>query len=449
MIVTKWTGIEVRALRTAALRLTQPEFAEILGFTVGAVRKWEGRRETIELAGRSAAAMDTVLQRLTDSEQARFRAMLSGSVNPDDQITTEPFEPLATIVARTRNLAELDADSEFFELVSLTLGDVIERYESSGPLRLAPIVMEARRQIEVMLGQRRHPSRLEELYAVAARLSGVLGYMAVNRGRFGHARLYCRESFALAGLLADTDLQAWVKGTESLCAYYRRDYATAVRAAHEGLDLAGGGAHSIRLYSNGLARALGKVGDRAGVAAAIEAATAVAARFHTGSALTPALDFAPYGEARIMANAATAFLSAGDHVRALDYGRRVEERVDDSESAWSRSLVRIDMAAALATGAHPDVEQAVSLGLEALAASSDRPIRSVWQRAHELGAVIGSSDARSSDDYLDALREWDTAARESRYRRARNPVARSLGPSTDSFCRLGAAAPTGPRLPKR
>ncbi|UGT63137.1 helix-turn-helix domain-containing protein [Nocardia asteroides] len=412
MIVTKWTGIEVRALRTAALRFTQLEFAETLGFTVGAVRKWEGRRETIELAGRFAAAMDTVLGRLTDSERTRFRAALSGSVNSVYGVASEPFEPLAVIAARTRDLAELDTDCEFLELLSLTLGDVIERYESVGPLRSAPVVMEARRQIEVMLGQRRHPAQLERLYAIAARLSGVLGYMAVNRGRFGHARLYCREAFALAGLHEDTDLQAWVKGTESLCAYYQRDFPAAVRAAYEGLDLAEGGAQSIRLYSNGLARALGKVGDREGVAAAIDAATVVAARFDTGSALTPALDFAPYGEARLMANAATAFLSAGDHARALDYGRRVEERVNGSDSVWSRSLVRIDMAAALASGKQRDVDRAVALGIEALAASHDRPIRSVWQRAHELGEIIGSIRARASGDYLDTLREWDTTARE-------------------------------------
>ncbi|WP_216916695.1 helix-turn-helix domain-containing protein [Nocardia noduli] len=412
MIVTKWTGVEVRALRTAALRLTQLEFADTLGFTVGAVRKWEGRRETIELAGRYAAAMDTTLHRLTDSERARFEAELTGMVNTVPALTTESFEPSSAIAARVRNVAELDADRDIFDILSLTLDDVIKRYESEGPLRLAPAVVEARQQIEVMLGQRRHPAQLKDLYSVAARLSGVLGYMAVNRGRFGHARMYCREAFALADLLEDSQLQAWVKGTESLCAYYQHDYATAVRAAYRGLDLAQGGPQSIRLYSNGLARALGKVGDRDGVAAAIDAATATAARFDTGVALTPALDFAPYSEARLMANAATAFLSVGDHARTLDYGRRVEERVNESDSVWSRSLVRIDMAAALAAGEHHDVEQAVSLGVEALAASSDRPIRSVWQRAHELGDIIGPLSARSSGDYLDSLREWNATAQE-------------------------------------
>ncbi|WP_040794945.1 hypothetical protein [Nocardia higoensis] len=90
----------------------------------------------------------------------------------------------------------------------------------------------------------------------------------------------------------------------------------------------------------------------------------------------------------------------------------MEERVNGSDSVWSRSLVRIDMAAALAAGEYRDVDQAVSLGVEALAASSDRPIRSVWQRAHELGDLIGPIPARASADYLDTLREWNTTARE-------------------------------------
>lgn len=41
MSVTKWTGREVRALRTEALRITQREFAERLGFSEAVVRKWE------------------------------------------------------------------------------------------------------------------------------------------------------------------------------------------------------------------------------------------------------------------------------------------------------------------------------------------------------------------------------------------------------------------------
>ncbi|NQE65964.1 hypothetical protein NG2371_00404 [Nocardia gamkensis] len=414
MIVTTWTGVEVRALRTAALRVSQPEFAEILGFTVAVVRKWEGRRETIELSGKCAAAMDTLLDRLTDSERARFEAALMPGPRPTSmRAAADTFESPTDIARRVQGLSELEADGNVLDILTIAVDDVIARYELEGPRRLAPEVITARHQVEVMLGQRRHPAQLHTLYAIAARLSGVLGYMAVNRGRFGHARMYCREAFAICELLGDTDLQAWVKGTESFCAYYQGDYATAVRTSYEGLDLANGGPQSIRLYSNGLARALGKVGDSTGVAAAIAAATTAAAALDTGPGLTPALTFAPYGEARLMANAATAFLSAGEYERCLDYGQQVEDRVAESDSVWSRSLVRLDMATAmLGAGRRRDVEQAAQLGVEALEVSSDRPIRSVWQRAHELGALIRAIPARGPGEYLDSLQEWSSSARE-------------------------------------
>ncbi len=41
MIVSKWTKVEVKALRSAALRLTQELLAERTGFRVATIRKWE------------------------------------------------------------------------------------------------------------------------------------------------------------------------------------------------------------------------------------------------------------------------------------------------------------------------------------------------------------------------------------------------------------------------
>ncbi|MBF6243280.1 helix-turn-helix transcriptional regulator [Nocardia elegans] len=76
MSVTKWTGREVRALRTEALRITQREFAERLGFSEAVVRKWESRRETITLVRQYADAMDTVYRRLDDNQATRFHEAL-------------------------------------------------------------------------------------------------------------------------------------------------------------------------------------------------------------------------------------------------------------------------------------------------------------------------------------------------------------------------------------
>lgn len=86
MVVTNWTGVEVFLMRTAALRITQKELAERLGCHEAAVRKWEGRKETITLVREFAAAMDTVYSRLTSDQRERFHMALgSGPVSPSDR----------------------------------------------------------------------------------------------------------------------------------------------------------------------------------------------------------------------------------------------------------------------------------------------------------------------------------------------------------------------------
>ena len=40
MAVSRWSSTEVRALRVAALRETQEEFAERAGYTLATIKKW-------------------------------------------------------------------------------------------------------------------------------------------------------------------------------------------------------------------------------------------------------------------------------------------------------------------------------------------------------------------------------------------------------------------------
>ncbi|WP_040797645.1 helix-turn-helix domain-containing protein [Nocardia higoensis] len=83
IVVTKWTGLEVRALRREALRISQRELAEMTGFSEAAVGKWERRGKTITLTGEFAAAMDTALSRLDSQQLARFQAQLTDLVQRD------------------------------------------------------------------------------------------------------------------------------------------------------------------------------------------------------------------------------------------------------------------------------------------------------------------------------------------------------------------------------
>ncbi len=73
MIVSTWTKAEVRALRDAGLRMTQEEFADVVGFKVETVQKWEQKATTDRpVKGRSAEALDTVYERLQPSQRQRF-----------------------------------------------------------------------------------------------------------------------------------------------------------------------------------------------------------------------------------------------------------------------------------------------------------------------------------------------------------------------------------------
>lgn len=96
MIVSTWTGAEVRALRTVALRLTQEQFAERLGFQPPTIRKWERATHERPVRGDLAAALDVELSRLTDEQRDRFTV----AVAPDELrivFATPRFRPAQPI----------------------------------------------------------------------------------------------------------------------------------------------------------------------------------------------------------------------------------------------------------------------------------------------------------------------------------------------------------------
>ncbi|MGK8558581.1 helix-turn-helix domain-containing protein [Nocardia gipuzkoensis] len=75
--VSTWTGVEVKALRTAALRMTQEEFAEATGYQPPTVRKWERATGARPVRGKSALDLDTTLAGLDAQQRQRFCAAVA------------------------------------------------------------------------------------------------------------------------------------------------------------------------------------------------------------------------------------------------------------------------------------------------------------------------------------------------------------------------------------
>jgi hypothetical protein len=209
-----------------------------------------------------------------------------------------------------QRLAAVNVDDATLDVLDLAVREIVGRYEGEGPQRLACEVVRLRHLVEALLGGRQHPEERRRLYGLGGRLSGLLGYMAVNCGRFLLAGAYCEEALQLAAGLEDSDLRAWVRGTQSLAAYYMGRFDEALEFARAGQHAARSGPQAIRLAVNGEARALGRLGDRRGVDEAVDRAFLLAEVIPVPTGLTPCISFEPYSTARIAANAATAYLES-------------------------------------------------------------------------------------------------------------------------------------------
>lgn len=317
-------------------------------------------------------------------------------------------ESVVEIVARTRQLTASNADDRTIAFLGSSLEGIVARYDREGPKLLRGQARSLRQLVHTLLDGHQPPRVRHDLFRLAARAAGLLGYMAVNVGDFVLAEAYATEAQDLSRAIDDIETEVWARGTLSFSYYYAGRYAAADACAEAAVAMAPGSAQAIRLLVNGRARALGKMGDRGAVERVIGQALELSALHDVAPGLTPCISFEPYGYARTVANAVTAQLSAGQVDEVLATAERIDDLVEDSDP-WSRSLVRLDVATALLRQRTPDVDRAMLLGREALVFCGDVPIRSVWQRSRDLHDQAREWQYhRAVGEYGDELRTWSS-----------------------------------------
>jgi hypothetical protein len=130
-------------------------------------------------------------------------------------VSSGEVESVLDVMARMGWLGSVNTEGGTLEVLHAAAQDIIARYGAEGPSRLAPEVVRLRRHVHELLQGHQHPRQRLRLYALAGRLSAMLGYMAVNQARFMLAQAYCAEAFALAAAAEDADLQAWVRAPKA------------------------------------------------------------------------------------------------------------------------------------------------------------------------------------------------------------------------------------------
>lgn len=404
------------AARRASFGYTQESFAAAIGVERSTVWRWESGDRTPQPDQCSR------IRRLLDLTPTQLNEVLSDAaieVGPsivapsklDDHPPASSWDDPDEVWLRLQELQRSNVGEGEVRVLEEQISRFVAEYEQRGPAELGPPVARLRRQVHQLLKESQMLRISYRLHRVAAKLSGMLGYMAVNTGQFRLANAYCEEALHLATEIESSDLQLWVSGTQSFGAYYQCDYRRAYELAVRGRGLAPSSSQSIRLLSNGEARALAQLGDRAGAEEALGRALALLEKHDVVPRLTACISFEPYGYSRFAANAATAYVPLGDTRQVLHYTSDIEPEVERSDSDWSRALVRLDIATTLLRQNDADLEQSLTLAQEALRMCSDRPIRSVWQRAVTVQSYAQrwASEPRVKE-FSNQLRAWQQHA---------------------------------------
>lgn len=303
---------------------------------------------------------------------------------PDNDAATTLDSPL-TIARRTQLVMKSSVDDAVLVLLDQVIDDAIEQYERAGPSVIAPALAEQRRWVHQVMLENQRPRHRDGLFAIAAELSGVLAALALDLGRLPSARAYAVEAFYLAELVQRPDVQSWVRGTQSLVAYYSGHYREALEFARDGQRLRPGGPQTVRLLVNGEARALGRLGDEQGVRTAVGRAYELVTDQGPGVRISVSLDRLSYCEVRTAGNAATAFLSLGRAAEAMAFAKKALAVFDAEGLRGPQALTRLDMASALVQDVQEgSAEEVASLVHESLTVASATLFQPVMQRASEL-----------------------------------------------------------------
>lgn len=97
--------------------------------------------------------------------------------------------------------------------------------------------------------------------------------------------------------------------------------------------------------------------------------------------VSPCISFGGYSRARLASNAVTAYVDLGRPDDVAVHAAQALDEFDSSESSWSQSLIRLDLANSMAMARNGDPAEASSLITAALRISAGNPIASVVQRS--------------------------------------------------------------------
>lgn len=281
-----------------------------------------------------------------------------------------------------------------------------------------PLFVELRalrnRAFELLEG-RQYPEQTRELYLIAGALCGVLANSSFHLGWLPEAETQARTAFLCAELAGNNALRAWIRGMQSLVAYWDERPRAAVELAADGWRyVPETGTARVRLASIE-ARAHARLRDRRATEDAI--ARAEQARDEVRGPDDPGGVFA-FRQAKQSLYTATARLWLGGQDSYIDAERNAVHALElyEADPPEKRRLGEICLARLDLTAARlgqDDLDGAAEQLQDVLAISAQRLIEPVSRRLHQVGRALQRPRYQTSALALDLHDQILTFARTS------------------------------------
>lgn len=265
-------------------------------------------------------------------------------------------------------------------------------------------IVELRNHAFELLEDGPRPDTARDLYAIAGVLCGMLANASFDLGCLPAATTQARTAFLCGELAGHNGLRCWVRGMQSLIAYWQGELREAVTLAREGWEFVPEhGTARIRVAALE-ARAAGQLGDEAAVRDALRRAEA--ARDATTGEDTPGGMLA-FPESKQYFYTASAYLGLHGRTETLspdNWAARAEQAartaIDLYETApageqrlGELSLARLDLAAVHLE--RSELDGAAETIQIVLGSTTRRPTDSVLRRLHQLATITDRPQYRA------------------------------------------------------
>ncbi|HEX2417143.1 MAG TPA: hypothetical protein VHJ83_03305 [Micromonosporaceae bacterium] len=371
--------------------------------TLQHVSRWLGGK----LKGMPYPAQRRVLEQMFGVDAAAlFAAPTSDLARYGANVSGETFDLPEGVIAMTAS--ESARFAQFAEQTNVgphTLEQFeadLRRIVTTYPNRpVYPMFVELRelrnRAFELSEGRQRL-DQTRDLYLVAGLLCGVLANASYDLGYLDAAETQCRTAYLCAELAGHNGLKAWIRGTQSMIAYWDDRPHAALNLAVEGSryepETGTAGVWLAAIEARSRARLRDAAGAQSALRRAEEARAAVVGPDDPGGMMA-------FPEAKQMYYAATTHLWIGDPAANREAERSAEAAVrayledpPERRRIGEMSLARLDLAAArLAQG---DLDGTAEQVQDVLEVGARRRTESVARRLGEVAIVLERPQYRNT-----------------------------------------------------